>query len=106
MNTHNSTIINTLRILARDIESEDGVANAALHEAAERFVQLVAQNKRLKKQLGEAISHAQALRGDFGDDACLHAEDALTELVNTVNEEVLLPSQCQSVKSGQDGKDV
>lgn len=41
MKSADSTIINTLRILARDIESEDGVANAALQEAAERFCELL-----------------------------------------------------------------
>lgn len=31
------TLIEALRILARDIESQDGVANAAIAEAAERL---------------------------------------------------------------------
>ena len=36
-----ATIIAALRILARDIQSDDGVANAALIEAAERMEEMV-----------------------------------------------------------------
>lgn len=35
-----STIISALRILAEDIQSEDGIANAAIREAAERMEEL------------------------------------------------------------------
>jgi hypothetical protein len=34
------TIINALRILSMDIESEDGVANAVIAEAADRLEEL------------------------------------------------------------------
>lgn len=37
MTTPTSTLIKALRILARDIQSDDGVANAAIAEAAERL---------------------------------------------------------------------
>lgn len=47
MKSQDSTLINALRILARDIESEDGVANIMLQEAAERFAELVLQNHEL-----------------------------------------------------------
>ncbi len=43
MNTPRSsteTLINALRILSRDIDSEDGVANAAISEAADRLEEL------------------------------------------------------------------
>lgn len=53
MKTQDSTLINALRILARDIESEDGIANALLQEAAERFAELVLQNHEC---------HAQSVR--------------------------------------------
>ena len=36
-----STIITAMRILSRDIQSGDGVANAAILEAAERIEELV-----------------------------------------------------------------
>ena len=37
MKTDTKTLIDALRILARDIDSEDGVANAAIAEAADRL---------------------------------------------------------------------
>lgn len=40
MQSSTETVISALRVLARDIKSEDGVANAAIAEAAERLVQL------------------------------------------------------------------
>lgn len=49
--TSDVTIINALRILARDVESEDGVANMVLQEAAERFCELLEENKKLKAKL-------------------------------------------------------
>ena len=38
--TETKTIIEALRILARDIQSEDGIANAAIAEAADRLEKL------------------------------------------------------------------
>ncbi len=49
---------------------------------------LIRKNALLLAQRDEAISHAQALRGDFGDNACIQAGDLLTKLMNKVNEEV------------------
>jgi hypothetical protein len=40
MKTQTQTLIKALRILANDIESPDGVANAAIAEAAERLDEL------------------------------------------------------------------
>ena len=40
MKTDTNTLIAALRILARDIHSEDGVANAAISEAADRLEEL------------------------------------------------------------------
>ena len=40
MKTDTKTLIDALRILARDIHSEDGVANAAIREAANRLEEL------------------------------------------------------------------
>lgn len=37
MKTDTQTLIEAMRILSRDIQSEDGVANAAIAEAAERL---------------------------------------------------------------------
>jgi uncharacterized protein (UPF0212 family) len=40
MKTDTATLIKAMRILARDIESGDGVANAAIAEAADRLEEL------------------------------------------------------------------
>ena len=45
--TETKTIIEALRVLARDIQSEDGVANAAIAEAADR---LAKQQRRIRNQ--------------------------------------------------------
>ena len=48
--TETKTIIEALRILARDIQSEDGVANAAIAEAADR---LEKQQRKIRNQRRE-----------------------------------------------------
>lgn len=48
-----STIITALRIIARDLDSEDGVPNLALLEAANRVQELVAENKLLHDRIEE-----------------------------------------------------
>jgi len=48
--TETKTIIEALRILARDIQSEDGVANAAIAEAADR---LQKQQRKIRNQRRE-----------------------------------------------------
>ena len=40
MKTKTKTLIKALRILAKDIESDDGVANACVAEAADRLEEL------------------------------------------------------------------
>jgi hypothetical protein len=42
------TLIAALRILARDIQSGDGVANAAILEAADRMEEMAAEIKLLR----------------------------------------------------------
>lgn len=48
------TIISALKILAEDIHSEDGVANAAIMEAAQRMTELQLQVSVLRRLLREA----------------------------------------------------
>lgn len=43
------TIITAMRILAEDIQSEDGVANAAIREAADRLEELASELARVKR---------------------------------------------------------
>lgn len=56
MKTKTETLIKALRILANDIESEDGVANAAIAEGAQRLEELHEMNKNLLDVLIEADS--------------------------------------------------
>ena len=47
MKTSDETLISAMRILARDIQSEDGIANAAILEAADRLEELTKPAERL-----------------------------------------------------------
>jgi hypothetical protein len=49
-------LVHSLRILARDIQSEDGVANAAIAEAADRL-------EALSESIGKIRADVQLLRG-------------------------------------------
>jgi cell division protein FtsB len=51
--TDTLTLAKAMRILAIEIHSDDGVANAAIHEAAERLDELHEENKRLKADIEE-----------------------------------------------------
>lgn len=51
MSALDSTLISALRILARDVESDDGVANAMLFEAAERFGKLALEAHNLRAEV-------------------------------------------------------
>lgn len=46
----NKSIHDALRVLARDIQSEDGAANVAIAEAADRISELDVENDRLHLQ--------------------------------------------------------
>ena len=56
MNSSTKTLIEALRILARDIESDDWVANAAIGEAADRLEQQQDYIKRLE-EFGDNVQH-------------------------------------------------
>lgn len=47
MKTDIKTLVSSLRILSRDIQSEDGVANAAIAEAADRLEELARDKHRV-----------------------------------------------------------
>ena len=55
MRTDTITLIHAMRILAEQIESEDGVANAAIGEAANRLKELYSVNKDLVEVLELAL---------------------------------------------------
>ncbi len=52
MRIDDKTLIEALRILARDIQSDDGIANAAIAEAADRIEELNAKIKQIHKSFG------------------------------------------------------
>jgi hypothetical protein len=57
MRTETETIISALRVLANDIQSGDGVANAAIAEAADRMEELCSElsfYRKLNKNFVEA----------------------------------------------------
>ena len=54
------TLVGAMRVLAASIESEDGVANAAIAEAAQRLDDLA----RLADDLVRSVEHPRSLRGD------------------------------------------
>lgn len=47
--TPNDILISALRILAEDIQSEDGIANACIVEAADRIEELTRSNAALQQ---------------------------------------------------------
>jgi hypothetical protein len=60
MKSSTTTLISALRILAGDIKSEDGVANAAIAEAADRMEELERENIKLRERIAfEASMNAQ-----------------------------------------------
>lgn len=48
--TDDEVLIKSLQILADNIQSDDGVANECIREAALRLSELVEENKQLKEQ--------------------------------------------------------
>ena len=58
MKTTTETLVAAMRALANDIQSEDGVANAAIAEAAQRLEEQQERIKRLE-EAGDALSETQ-----------------------------------------------
>ena len=90
MKPNDTTIINTLRILARDIESEDGVANIALQEAAERFCQLIEQRRRVRGLMMQAAQQLETWNAyviSCGHDECGHTCSRVDDLIAELRKE-------------------
>lgn len=66
------TLIKALRILARDIESGDGVANAAIAEAADRLEQITMPDDQTFARIMDAME-AAILESDRGNVPYLRA---------------------------------
>lgn len=55
--TDNTTLAKAMRILSVDIQSDDGVVNSAIAEAAERIDELA----KLAKEMADMLRHDRAL---------------------------------------------
>jgi hypothetical protein len=79
--TDTKTLISAARILSRDIQSEDGVANAALAEIADRLEELEKKKIMLRYALQDmvdaGIEHYEMSTGELGPDVIEAAEVAL-----------------------------
>ena len=70
MNTPTETLVSAMRALANDIQSEDGVANAAIHEAAQRLEEQQDRIKRLEEdsqRLNWLLNRGLAWRDCYND---------------------------------------
>lgn len=75
MRSSNETLVGALRILAQDIESVDGVAGAALHEAADRIEELAFEVEDLRNQ-----NHCNRVAAEARWDRIKRLEEAGDEL--------------------------
>ena len=74
MNTPTETLVSAMRALANDIQSEDGVANAAIHEAAQRLEEQQDRIKRLEEALTSIGEYWNRHTNERAmEDACWHA---------------------------------
>jgi len=73
MRSSTETIIGAMKILSHDIYCEDGVATAAIAEAADRLEEIAAETKKLKTELQEAKDYADRLV-EHKDMVCLPAD--------------------------------
>lgn len=94
MRSSTETLIVSMRVLAKNISSEDGVANAAIAEAADRLEELQAENAKLRKNFMFAESEIILLRED---------RDELREK-NAALREILINADELERYSGSDGR--
>ena len=69
MKTNTETLIKALRILANEIHSEDGVANAAIAEAAQRLEELHEMNRKLLDALNDIPEYLKEIAREAIADA-------------------------------------
>jgi hypothetical protein len=67
--TSTQTIISALLVLARDIESPDGVVNAAIAEAAERLAEFDGESRVIHEILRQAYDVLAVIEADDSDEA-------------------------------------
>lgn len=76
------TIISALRVLARDIESEDGMANLCLYEAADKLESVSEQLTLTTRQLRDAMKLLATAESGLIGNANVVWEQRLEELEN------------------------
>ena len=91
MKTTTQTLAAALRILANDIQSPDGVANAAILEAADRLGELMAQVEVLKTSLRQAITAFRQYELDVDDYPSMQHKQMM-ESLNKAS--AATPTQC------------
>lgn len=94
MRSSTETLIVSMLVLAKNISSEDGVANAAIAEAADRLEELQAENAKLLKNFMFAESEIILIRED---------RDELREK-NAALREILINADELERYSGSDGR--
>ncbi len=67
MRTDTETLIEAMKILSRDIESGDGVANAAIAEAAERLGELVRERDEARSELAYRLEQCSIKQLQLSD---------------------------------------
>ena len=76
MRTPIEILVKAIHILANDIQSDDGVANAAIYEAAQRLEE---QNQRIKQLEDRIHRAAMAFFEDVPDDSVASGMLAILE---------------------------
>jgi hypothetical protein len=74
--SENTVLVKALRILAEDVQSDDGVANVCIYEAAERIQQLSDQLTKWKQ-----CAHDLAVYGMSNSWQSLDWQEAMTRYV-------------------------
>ena len=98
MQTDIQTLIEALKILARDIQSDDGIANAAILEGAQRIEELQAQNTILLEALSGVYQYgSDTLSGplDAPCDLNYWHREAVVEMTKRAKQALAAtPSEC------------
>lgn len=97
MKSSTETLIGAMQILAADIESADGVANAAISEAAERLAELQDQKNKAVNDYLWVLVHSEEL-----EKALKEAHDYADRLVQHKNM-VCLPKDLENLREANAG---
>ena len=85
MKTPTQPLAAALRQLANDIDSPDGVANAAIAEAAERLGELMAQVETIKSLMLDLVEHVpQSAYPELYDKCAKLANDSPTQCLREI----------------------